>query len=83
MERLDQLSLQRLLEKVLAPDRVASMIKDWFKHQKKMQSTDDKTIQELTRSLKMTDDGLNNLYGAIENGIIALGSSLQARINQL
>ncbi|MDR3393070.1 MAG: hypothetical protein P4L77_15180 [Sulfuriferula sp.] len=48
-----------------------------------MQRTDDKIIQELTRSLKVTDDGLNNLYGAIGNGIIALDSSLQGRINQL
>ncbi|BBP00550.1 recombinase family protein [Sulfuriferula nivalis] len=83
MDRMDKLILERLIEKVLAPDRVTLMIKDWLKHQEKMQGSDDKTVQELTRSLKVTEDGLNNLYSAIEKGIIALDSSLQSRVNQL
>ncbi|MDP2961275.1 MAG: hypothetical protein Q8N54_00860, partial [Sulfurimicrobium sp.] len=30
-----------------------------------------------------TDDGLNNLYGAIEKGVVALDSTLGERINRL
>ena len=33
--------------------------------------------------LMAADDGLDNLYGAIEKGVIALDSNLQSRVNQL
>jgi len=32
---------------------------------------------------RLTDGSLNNLYGAIEKGVIALDSMLQVRVNQL
>lgn len=83
MDRMDQLVLQRLVEKVLAPDRVTLMLKDWLKHQERSQGGEDQTVQELARSLKTTDDGLNNLYDAIEKGVIALDSRLQGRVNLL
>ena len=81
MDRMDQLILERLVEKVLAPDRVTLMLKDWLKHQEKSQGGEDKTAQELAPSLKVTDDGLNNLYDAIEKSVIALDSRLQSRVN--
>jgi site-specific DNA recombinase len=33
--------------------------------------------------LRAADDGLSNLHGAIEKGIVALDSSLQSRVNHL
>lgn len=35
------------------------------------------------RTVKVADDGLNNLYAAIEKGVIALDSTLHDRVNRL
>ncbi len=81
--RMDRLILEQLTEKVLTPERVTAMIKDWLKYREKTRASEDARLQELNRALMAADDGLNNLYGAIEKGIIALDSSLQTRVNQL
>ncbi len=38
-------------------------------------------LQKLTQLLKTQDEGLNNLYHAIEQGIVSLDSTLRIRIN--
>lgn len=83
MERLDGLVLGHLLEKVLTPERVMVMIKDWRKYREKTAEGTDRQAQELAKALKAADDALNNLYGAIEKGVITLDSLLQSRIAQL
>ena len=83
MEKLDRLILERLVDKVLTPERVTELLKNWLRHQALSQTAVDARVGQLGRSLQATDDALSNLYRAIERGIIALDSSLQLRVNEL
>jgi DNA invertase Pin-like site-specific DNA recombinase len=83
MERLDRLILERLVDKVLNPERVTQLIKDWLRQKAQAQTSVEAKVGQLSKSLQATDDALNNLYRAIEKGVIALDSSLQLRVNQL
>ena len=83
MERLDQLILERLVDKVLNPERVIQLLKDWLRQKALAQTSVDAQVKQLSKLLQTTDDALNNLYRAIEQGVIALDSSLQLRVNQL
>ena len=83
MERMDQLVLTQLLGKVLTPERVTTLLKEWLTHQAKIQGQSDQELKKLERSLQSAEDGLSNLYRAIEQGVIALDSTLQSRVNRL
>ena len=83
MERIDRLVLERLVEKVLTPERVTLMLRDRLKHLAESQTETEKTLQTLAKALKAKEDGLTNLYEAIEKGVISLDSTLQTRINNL
>ena len=83
MERLDCLILERLVNRVLNPERVTELMKDWLRHQAKAQTSVDAKVGQLGKALQATDDALNNLYSAIQKGVIALDSSLQVRVKQL
>ncbi len=83
MERMDRLILERLVERVLAPERVMAQLKEWLAEQAKRDTRSEADLQRLAKALRAADDGLNNLYAAIEKGILSLDSSLQARVNHL
>ena len=83
MEKLDRLILERLVDKVLTPERVTGLLKDWLRHQALSQTAVDTKVGQLGRSLQATDDALTNLYRAIERGVVDLDSSLQLRVNEL
>ncbi len=83
LDRMDRLILERLVDKVLTPERVTAMLKEWLAHQAKRQDQTDGEVKRLERALQTADDGLNNLYAAIEKGVVALDSTLQARVNTL
>jgi site-specific DNA recombinase len=83
LERMDRLILERLVDRVLTPERVTAMLRQWLAHQAKTQGKADIELKKLERALKAAEDGLNNLYAAIEKGVVALDSSLQARVNRL
>ena len=77
------LSPLSLVDKVLTPERVTAILKEWLTHQSKLAGSADQTLKVQERALKTTEDGLNNLYRGIEKGILDLDSSLQARVNHL
>jgi site-specific DNA recombinase len=83
MERIDQLVLQRLVERVLTPERVTKLLREHMKRRQSAASEGKENLQKLTQLLKTKDEGLNNLYRAIEQGIVSLDSTLSARINTL
>ena len=83
MERIDQLVLQRLVERVLTPERVTQLLRDHMKRRQATETQDEEKLKQLSWVLKSKDDGLNNLYRAIEQGIVALDSTLQVRVNAL
>jgi site-specific DNA recombinase len=83
MERLDRLILERLVERVLAPARVTELLKQWLREQAQNQGALEAKVAQLTKTLRASDDGLANLYQAIEKGVVALDTTLQARVNTL
>jgi len=83
LAKMDGLILERLVDRVLAPERVTTILKQWLTHLGKTTTQSEQQLKALERALKSADDGLNNLYGAIEKGVIALDSTLQGRINRL
>jgi site-specific DNA recombinase len=83
MERIDQLVLQRMVERVLSPERVTRMLREHMKYRQATVTEGQERLKQLSRALAAKDDGLNNLYRAIEQGIVALDSTLQVRVNTL
>lgn len=78
MERIDQLVLQRLLERVLTPERVTRLLRDHMKRRQATETQDEEKVKQLSRVLKSKDDGLNNLYRAIEQDIVSTDSRTSA-----
>ena len=83
MDKMDQLILNRLVDKVLTPERVTAILKEWLTHRGKQASAANTETKRLEKALKAADDGLNNLYEAIEKGVVTLDSTFQARVNHL
>ena len=83
LERMDRLILERLVDRILTPERVTQILKTWLSHQAKAKGKTDEEIKALERAMHRVEEGLNNLYGAIEKGVIALDSTLQSRVNGL
>lgn len=73
----------RLVDKVLTPERVTTVLKAWLTEQARRATTATNTLKHLEKALKAAEDGLNNLYDAIEKGVVMLDSTFQARINRL
>ena len=44
MEKLDRLILERLVDKVLTPERVTELLKDWLRHQALSQTAVDAKV---------------------------------------
>ncbi len=83
MEATDQLVLKRLAARLLVPERVTKILQDWLKYRAQEYDKSDAEAKRLSRALQAAEDGLNNLYAAVEQGKIALDSTLQTRINSL
>jgi hypothetical protein len=83
MDKMDQFVLRHMVDKVLISEKVTAILKEWLAHRAKQASASDTEIKRLEKALKAADDGLERLYAAIEQGVVALDSTLQARINRL
>lgn len=62
---------------------VTAILKAWLKHRAQEYDQSDVEAKRLNRALQATENGLNNLYQAVEQGLITLDSTLQASINAL
>ena len=83
MDQMDQMILTRLIDQVLTPERVVSLLKAHLRRQESLKSETDVALDRLGKALRAKEAGLENLYRAIEQGVIALDGMLQARVNQL
>jgi len=79
----DELILNHLIGKVLTPERVTVILRAWLAEQGRRAVAANDAMEHLQKALKAADDGLNNLYGAIEKGIVTLDSTFQARVNRV
>lgn len=83
LSQMDKLVLSHLVDKVLTPQRVTAILKIWLTKQARKASATEGTVQQLEKARKKADDGLNNLYKGVEEGILSLDSMLQSRVNRL
>jgi site-specific DNA recombinase len=83
MERLDQLILSQLADKVFAPDRLQLMMTALRKRIKAAKDTQQERINQLNRQLKQTEERQHRLLDAIETGTIELDEVTQRRAQQL
>ena len=83
MELLDALILNRLADKVFAPDRLQAMMTALRKRIKTSKEGQQQRINELSRQLKQTEERQHRLLDAIETGTISLDDVTQRRAQQL
>jgi DNA invertase Pin-like site-specific DNA recombinase len=83
MEKLDQLVLTSLADKVFTPTRVQSMLRELQKDIKASRTGQDEKLRELQRELDQTTKAQERLYEAVEQGALALDDSLKSRSHKL
>ncbi|MBC9070655.1 recombinase zinc beta ribbon domain-containing protein [Thauera sp. CAU 1555] len=83
MEKLDELILAHLTERILAPERLHVLIAELRKRTQAAKDSESQTIKALERQLKGTEERLARLYDAIETGTIDLDETLKKRVQSL
>jgi site-specific DNA recombinase len=83
MEKLDALVLDRLADKVLAPDRLQAMMAELRKRTRSAQGGQQARINEINHQIKVIEERQQRLLEAIETGTIALDEMTQRRSQQL
>jgi hypothetical protein len=83
MEKVDQLIMDELIDKVLQPDHLQALME---KLRKRIQSGNEKQsekLAELERQIKNTEERQNRLLEAIESGVVELDEITHKRFQQL
>ena len=83
MEKLDELVLEQLAQKVFAPERLQVMMAELRKHIKSSKDDQQERINELNRQIKKIEERQQRLLDAIETGTIELDETTQRRAQQL
>lgn len=83
MDKLDDLVLSRLTEKVFAPERLQILMAELRKRIKSSKDDQQERINELNRQLKRIEERQSRLLDAIETGTIDLDEVTQRRAQQL
>ena len=83
MEKLDELVLRALSEKVFTPVRLRSMIAEAKKHLQNSRSGHDEQLKQLTRELNDLKARSDRLFEAVESGHLPLDMALQERAHKL
>ena len=79
MEKLDNLILQTVAEKVFTPERVEVMMKELQANLKHAHSDQHEQIRQLSKELEEIKQQTDKLFEAVEKGFLPLNSSLQER----
>ena len=76
---LDEIVLTNLKQRVLAPDRIADLLKSLIERQAAKSVSADDRLLALQKELNDCDDRLKRLYRSIEDGIVELDDILRER----
>ena len=83
MEKLDNLVLKSLGDKVFTPRRVRNMLKALMQRMKRSQGGQAEKLRRLNRELDEVQKGLDRLYEAVEKGLLPLDPTLTERAHKL
>jgi len=83
MEKLDDQVLHRLVEKVLAPERLHVLMMELRKRIKSSKDDQQERINAINLQIKQTEKRQENLLDAIESGVIERDDIVQRRAQQL
>ena len=83
MQRLDELVLKALSDKVFTPERLKSMIAGMRERMRSSHSTQDARLKVLTRELNELKERSDRLFEAVESGHLPLDTALQQRAHKL
>jgi hypothetical protein len=83
MEKLDELVLHQMAEKVFAPERLQIMMEELRKRIRSSQDGQEAQVSELNRQLKDIEKRQQRLLEAIETGVVDLDETTQRRVQQL
>jgi site-specific DNA recombinase len=76
---LDEIVLINLKQHVLAPDRIADLLKSLMERQAAKSESVDLRLLTLQREVSDADDRLRRLYRSIEDGIVEIDDILRER----
>jgi site-specific DNA recombinase len=76
---LDEIVLINLKQHVLAPDRIANLLRSLTERQAAKSESTDRRLLTLQREVSDTEDRLKRLYRTIEDGIVELDDILRER----
>jgi site-specific DNA recombinase len=83
MEKLDDLVLSHLSEKIFTPQRLQLMIAEARRLFSERKGADKDKLLKLQSELRAVEEGSNRLYQAVEAGILPADDTLQRRAHQL
>ena len=82
MERLDDLVLNSMADKIFAPERLQAMVSELRKRIRSSKDVQQDRINEINRQIKQVEKKQENLLNAIENGTIEHDETIQRRAQQ-
>jgi site-specific DNA recombinase len=83
VEKLDDLVLRSLADKVFTPKRVGGMLKGLMERMKRSRGGQTERLKKLNKELDEVQKGLDRLYEAVEKGLLSLDSTLTERAHKL
>ena len=83
MEKFDDLILDAIAERVFSPERLYVMMAELRKTVRDSQESGQERVNELNRQVKAAETRLNNLYEAVEKGLLPMDETLKKRADQL
>lgn len=83
MEKVDQLIMDELIDKVLQPDHLQALMEKLRKRIQSGKDNQSEKLAELERQIKNTEERQNRLLEAIESGVVELDEITHKRFQQL
>jgi len=83
MDKVDQSIIELILDRVLQPERLQTMMEELRKRIQNSKGAQQDKVSELQRKLKNVEDRQLRLLDAIESGIVDLDETTQRRSQQL
>jgi site-specific DNA recombinase len=80
MDRLDQLVTSHVADRLLVPDRVASLLADIVDRRATASGEVQDRIEQLSREVSTAEDKLRRLYALVEEGVTDLDEVLKVRL---